>query len=70
MPVAVHGVTGSMDVISMDWFSGTAPLNRPVLAICYKSGIMLLMKNCIEEGTMACKMYEPDRKQRKPYFSR
>ncbi|XP_052755518.1 WD repeat-containing protein 35 isoform X1 [Galleria mellonella] len=52
MPVACNGIAGSMEVISMDWFSGSAPINRPVLAICYKNGLILLMKNCIEEDSV------------------
>lgn len=52
MPVAVHGLSGSMEVVSMDWFSGSAPTNRPVLAICYRNGLIILMKNCIEEGQL------------------
>ncbi|XP_026325281.1 WD repeat-containing protein 35 [Hyposmocoma kahamanoa] len=52
MPVSVHGVSGSMEVVSMDWYAGRAPTNRPVLAIYYKSGIILLMKNCIEEDSV------------------
>ncbi|KAL0894758.1 hypothetical protein ABMA27_013290 [Loxostege sticticalis] len=52
MPVAVHGLSGSMEVVSMDWFSGSAPTNRPVLAICYRNGLIILMKNCIEEDSV------------------
>ncbi|XP_049867805.1 WD repeat-containing protein 35 [Pectinophora gossypiella] len=52
MPVTVQSLAGSMDVVSMDWYPGRAPVNRPVLAICYKSGIILLMKNCIEEDSV------------------
>ncbi|CAB3249967.1 unnamed protein product [Arctia plantaginis] len=50
MPVAIQSISGSMDVVSMDWYSGNAPSNRPVLAICYRSGVILLLKNCNEEG--------------------
>lgn len=50
MPVAIQGVSGSMEVVSMDWYSGSAPMNRPVLAICYRNGLIIMMKNCIEEG--------------------
>lgn len=53
MPVSVHGASGSMDVISMDWYAGDVPTSRPVLAICYRSGIIILMKNCNEEGMLA-----------------
>lgn len=53
MPVAVHGISGSMEVVSMDWYSGSAPPNRPVLAICYRNGLIIMMKNCIEEGKLA-----------------
>lgn len=52
MPVAINGVSGSMDIVTMDWYAGSAPANRPVLAISYKSGIILLMKNCNEEGKL------------------
>ncbi|XP_060810811.1 WD repeat-containing protein 35 [Amyelois transitella] len=52
MPVAVNGVSGSMEIISMDWYAGVAPTNRPVLAICYKNGSIILMKNCIEEDSI------------------
>nr|CAB3515112.1 unnamed protein product [Spodoptera littoralis] len=52
MPVAINGVSGSMDIVTMDWYSGSAPANRPVLAISYKSGIILLMKNCNEEDSV------------------
>lgn len=52
MPVAVHGIQSSTDVVSMDWYPGSAPANRPVLAICYKSGLIVLMKNCIEEDSV------------------
>ncbi|XP_053602083.1 WD repeat-containing protein 35 [Plodia interpunctella] len=52
MPVVVNGVTGSMEIISMDWYAGTAPPNRPVLAICCKNGSIILMKNCIEEDSV------------------
>lgn len=52
MPVAIHGVSGSMDIVTMDWYSGSAPASRPVLAISYKSGVILLMKNCNEEGKL------------------
>ncbi|CAB3231082.1 unnamed protein product [Arctia plantaginis] len=51
MPVAIQSISGSMDVVSMDWYSGNAPSNRPVLAICYRSGVILLLKNCNEEGS-------------------
>ncbi|PZC73682.1 hypothetical protein B5X24_HaOG208953 [Helicoverpa armigera] len=50
MPVAIHGVSGSMDIVTMDWYSGSAPASRPVLAISYRSGVILLMKNCNEEA--------------------
>ncbi|XP_063376276.1 WD repeat-containing protein 35 [Cydia fagiglandana] len=52
MPVAINGVTASMEVVAMDWYAGKAPPNRPVLMICYKSGIILLMKNCVEEDSI------------------
>ncbi|XP_047987589.1 WD repeat-containing protein 35 [Leguminivora glycinivorella] len=52
MPVAINGVTGSMEVVAMDWYAGKAPPNRPVLMICYKSGLILLMKNCVEEDSI------------------
>lgn len=52
MPVAIHGVSGSMDIVTMDWYSGSAPASRPVLAISYRSGVILLMKNCNEEGNI------------------
>ncbi|RVE43352.1 hypothetical protein evm_011992 [Chilo suppressalis] len=52
MPVSVQGVSGSMEIVSMDWYSGSAPLNRPILAICYRNGIIILMKNCIEEDSI------------------
>ncbi|CAH0603165.1 unnamed protein product [Chrysodeixis includens] len=52
MPVAIQGVSGSMEVVTMDWYSGTVPPNRPVLAICYRSGVILLMKNCNEEDSV------------------
>ncbi|XP_073941730.1 intraflagellar transport protein Oseg4 [Choristoneura fumiferana] len=52
MPVAINGVTGPLEVISMDWYAGKAPPNRPILAICYKSGLILLMKNCVEEDSI------------------
>ncbi|XP_050549638.1 WD repeat-containing protein 35 isoform X2 [Spodoptera frugiperda] len=52
MPVAINGVSGSMDIVTMDWYAGSAPANRPVLAISYKSGIILLMKNCNEEDSV------------------
>ncbi|KAJ0181825.1 hypothetical protein K1T71_002547 [Dendrolimus kikuchii] len=52
MPLTVHGVPSSMEVISMDWYPGNAPTNRPVLLVCYKSGLILLMKNCIEEDSV------------------
>ncbi|XP_028043319.1 WD repeat-containing protein 35 isoform X1 [Bombyx mandarina] len=52
MPVAVNGITGPMEVTTMDWFPGTAPRNRPVLAVCYRGGMLLLMKNCIEEDSI------------------
>ncbi|XP_061707099.1 WD repeat-containing protein 35-like isoform X1 [Cydia pomonella] len=52
MPVAINGVTGSMEVVAMDWYAGKAPPNRPVLMICYKSGIILLMKSCVEEDSI------------------
>ncbi|KAJ2953608.1 hypothetical protein O0L34_g1214 [Tuta absoluta] len=52
MPVTVQSVAGSMDIIGMDWYAGRAPANRPVLAICYRSGIILLMKSCIEEDSV------------------
>lgn len=53
MPVTLNGISGSMEVLCMDWYAGNAPINRPVLAICYKNGIILLMKNCMEEGKNA-----------------
>lgn len=52
MPVAIHGVSGSMDIVTMDWYSGSAPASRPVLAISYRSGVILLMKNCNEEDSV------------------
>ncbi|CAG9784442.1 unnamed protein product [Diatraea saccharalis] len=52
MPVSINGVSGSMEVVSMDWYSGSAPVNRPILAICYRNGIIILMKNCIEEDSV------------------
>ncbi|KAJ8726330.1 hypothetical protein PYW07_001028 [Mythimna separata] len=52
MPVAIHGVSGSMDIVTMDWYSGSAPANRPVLAISYRSGVILLMKSCNEEDSV------------------
>nr|XP_032529999.1 WD repeat-containing protein 35 [Danaus plexippus plexippus] len=52
MPVGNNEVSGSTDVICMDWYSGRAPANRPVLVICYKNGLMLLMKNIIEEESV------------------
>ncbi|XP_063617701.1 WD repeat-containing protein 35 [Cydia splendana] len=52
MPVAINGVTASMEVVAMDWYAGKAPPNRPVLMICYKTGIILLMKNCVEEDSI------------------
>ncbi|KAL4706027.1 hypothetical protein ACJJTC_014249 [Scirpophaga incertulas] len=53
MPVSIHGVSASMEIVSMDWFAGNAPVNRPVLAICYRNGLIVLMKNCIEEDSVA-----------------
>lgn len=50
MQVASNAVPGLMEIVCMDWFSGRAPSNRPVLVICFKSGILLLMKSCTEEG--------------------
>ncbi|XP_072936540.1 WD repeat-containing protein 35 isoform X2 [Epargyreus clarus] len=52
MPVAKNGVTGSMDIVSMDWYSGRGPANRPVLLISYKNGILLLMRSCTEEDSV------------------
>uniref|UniRef100_A0A2A4JPV6 Uncharacterized protein n=1 Tax=Heliothis virescens TaxID=7102 RepID=A0A2A4JPV6_HELVI len=52
MPVAIHGVSGSMDIVTMDWYSGSAPASRPVLAISYRTGLILLMKNCNEEDSV------------------
>lgn len=50
MPVSNNSSFGSMEIISMNWYGGKAPNNRPVLVICYESGHLLLMKNCTEEG--------------------
>ncbi|XP_045770469.1 WD repeat-containing protein 35 [Maniola jurtina] len=52
MPVASNGVPEAMEVVCMDWFPGRAPANRPVLVICYKNGLLLLMKTCIEEESV------------------
>ncbi|XP_013181015.1 PREDICTED: WD repeat-containing protein 35 isoform X2 [Papilio xuthus] len=52
MPVSTNGSSDSMEIITMDWYSGRAPANRPVLVICYKSGQLLLMKSCIEEESV------------------
>ncbi|CAG5021961.1 unnamed protein product [Parnassius apollo] len=52
MPVANNSTSGSIEIISMDWYAGKAPNNRPVLVICYGSGQLLLMKNCIEEESV------------------
>ncbi|XP_045542737.1 WD repeat-containing protein 35 [Papilio machaon] len=52
MPVVANGSSDSMEIITMDWYSGRAPANRPVLVICYKSGQLLLMKSCIEEESV------------------
>lgn len=50
MPVASNGVPGSMEIVNMDWYSSKAPPNRPILVISYRSGLLLLMKSCTEEG--------------------
>ena len=50
MQVASSALPGLMEIVCMDWFAGRAPTNRPVLVICYKNGILLLMKCCTEEG--------------------
>lgn len=50
MPVVNNGVPEGMEIVCMDWYSGRAPANRPVLVICYRNGLLLLMKNCTEEG--------------------
>ncbi|CAF4761031.1 unnamed protein product [Pieris macdunnoughi] len=52
MPIASNNVSSGMEIVSMDWFSGKAPISRPVLAICFKSGLMLLMKTCTEEESV------------------
>ncbi|XP_039765070.1 WD repeat-containing protein 35 isoform X2 [Pararge aegeria] len=52
MPVASNGVPEAAEVVCMDWFSGRAPTNRPVLVICYRNGLLLLMKNCTEEESV------------------
>ncbi|XP_045487537.1 WD repeat-containing protein 35 [Pieris rapae] len=52
MPIASNNVASGMEIVSMDWFSGKAPISRPVLAICFKSGLMLLMKTCTEEESV------------------
>ncbi|XP_045510780.1 WD repeat-containing protein 35 isoform X2 [Colias croceus] len=52
MPIASSSASNGMDIVAMDWFSGKAPINRPVLLICYKSGLMLLMKTCTEEESV------------------
>ncbi|CAH0725787.1 unnamed protein product, partial [Brenthis ino] len=52
MQVASNAVPGLMEIVCMDWFSGRAPSNRPVLVICFKSGILLLMKTCTEEESV------------------
>ncbi|CAH2104699.1 unnamed protein product [Euphydryas editha] len=52
MPVASNGVSGSLEIVNMDWFSSKAPFNRPVLVISYRSGLLLLMKNCTEEESV------------------
>ncbi|XP_050675727.1 WD repeat-containing protein 35 isoform X1 [Leptidea sinapis] len=52
MPIASNSASSGLDIVSMDWFSGKAPANRPVLVICYRSGLMLLMKTCTEEESV------------------
>ncbi|XP_037297786.1 WD repeat-containing protein 35 isoform X3 [Manduca sexta] len=52
MPVTTTNVSGATEVISLDWFSGNSPATRPVLAICYKKGLILLMKSCMEEDSI------------------
>nr|XP_026487691.1 WD repeat-containing protein 35 isoform X1 [Vanessa tameamea] len=52
MPVASNGVPGSMEIVTMDWFSLKAPPSRPILVISYTSGLLLLMKNCTEEESV------------------
>lgn len=39
------GPTRSLSVIGVCWFNGSAPPNRPVLAICYENGKMQFMCN-------------------------
>ncbi|XP_068621625.1 WD repeat-containing protein 35 isoform X2 [Battus philenor] len=52
MPIGNNSISGSVEVICMDWYSGRSPANRPVLVICYRNGILLLMKNCTEEESV------------------
>lgn len=50
MPVATHSLANGVEVVTMDWFAGRAPPTRPVLAVCYRNGLLQLMRNCIDEG--------------------
>lgn len=52
MMVHTTGLEGSHEIITMDWFSGRAPANRPVLAICYKSGLVYLMRHCVDDNAI------------------
>ncbi|CAK1549882.1 unnamed protein product [Leptosia nina] len=52
MPIACNSISNGIEIISMDWYSGKTPVNRPVLAISYKSGLIMLMKTCIEEESV------------------
>ncbi|XP_041971867.1 WD repeat-containing protein 35 [Aricia agestis] len=52
MPVASNNVAESTEIVCLKWFSGKAPANRPILAICYKNGILLFMKSCTEEDSI------------------
>ncbi|CAG9099335.1 unnamed protein product [Plutella xylostella] len=51
MAVTSHAASAG-EVVALRWFPGRAPPARPVLAVCHRTGLLQLMKNCIDDDVV------------------